>query len=168
MQTTPLFQYTGSLTTPPCAEGLTFLITQQPLPLNVVTFNSLKSVIKFNSRVTQNILGEANLLEVGAGSVGCSASGGGDNVISTTAVVETKTPEAPAATSSPVTHPTPVTSCSSVPYPASATKTKVAATSSRAVKHPKGTPMVTPEKEHVQPVFEEVDRSKPHSREFTT
>ena len=124
----------------------------------------MKSVIKFNSRFTQNTLGEVNLVELGAGTLGCSASGGEDNigdVVSTTVVVETKTTEAPAATSSPVDHPAPVTSCSSV------TTTKVAAASSRAMKHPKGTtrPTVAPGKGHVQPVVEEIDQPK---REFTT
>lgn len=66
IQTKPLFQYTGSLTTPPCAEGLTFLVMEEPLPLNVKTYNSLKATIKFNSRYTQNNLGDTNLLEVAA------------------------------------------------------------------------------------------------------
>ncbi|KAF2453898.1 alpha carbonic anhydrase [Lineolata rhizophorae] len=62
LTTTPLFQYTGSLTTPPCAEGITFLLTEEPLPIDVATYNALKSVIKFNSRFTQNKLGNGNLL----------------------------------------------------------------------------------------------------------
>ncbi|XTI84126.1 carbonic anhydrase [Cenococcum geophilum] len=66
LTTTPLLQYTGSLTTPPCAEGVMFLVTQKPLPLNVATFNAIKSVVKFNSRFTQNELGEPNLLVVAA------------------------------------------------------------------------------------------------------
>ncbi|KAG0127427.1 alpha carbonic anhydrase [Tuber indicum] len=66
VQTTPLFQYTGSLTTPPCAEGLTFLVTEKPLPLNVKTYNEIKSVVKFNSRYTQNSPGQENLIAVGA------------------------------------------------------------------------------------------------------
>jgi len=66
VSTTPLFQYTGSLTTPPCAEGLTFLVTEVPLPLNVATFNKIKNVIKFNARFTQNTLGQTNLLQVAA------------------------------------------------------------------------------------------------------
>ncbi|KAK7007873.1 carbonic anhydrase [Favolaschia claudopus] len=64
IQKGPLFQYTGSLTTPPCAEGLTFLVLEKPLPINVKTFNALKSVIKFNARYSQNKLGETNLLSV--------------------------------------------------------------------------------------------------------
>lgn len=64
LRTTPLFQYTGSLTTPPCAEGLEFLVTAVPMPINVQTFRALKSVVKFNSRYTQNTLGQQNLLLV--------------------------------------------------------------------------------------------------------
>jgi len=64
LQTTPLFQYKGSLTTPPCAEGLTFFVTQDPLPIDVPTFLAIKSVVKFNSRYTQNGLGQANLLQI--------------------------------------------------------------------------------------------------------
>ncbi|KAI5803400.1 alpha carbonic anhydrase [Peziza echinospora] len=66
IQTTPLFQYTGSLTTPPCADGLTFLVTSKPLPLNVATFNAVKAVVKFNSRYTQNTATDGNLLQVAA------------------------------------------------------------------------------------------------------
>ncbi|OCL04901.1 carbonic anhydrase [Glonium stellatum] len=66
LTTTPLLQYTGSLTTPPCAEGVLFLIMRQPLPLNVATYNALKSVIKFNSRYTQNKPGQQNLLVLAA------------------------------------------------------------------------------------------------------
>lgn len=66
LTTAPLLQYTGSLTTPPCTEGVLFLITQKPLPLNVATYNALKSVIRFNSRYTQNRLGQPSLLVVAA------------------------------------------------------------------------------------------------------
>lgn len=77
LTTTPLRQYTGSLTTPPCAEGLTFLVTERPLPLDVETYNSLKSVIRFNSRFTQNIIGDSNLLSRNGGidSVAAPAEG---------------------------------------------------------------------------------------------
>lgn len=65
VQTTDLFQYTGSLTTPPCAEGLTFLVTKEPLAIDVNSFNEIKKIVKFNSRYTQNDLGAENLIEVG-------------------------------------------------------------------------------------------------------
>ncbi|QDS77878.1 hypothetical protein FKW77_000379 [Venturia effusa] len=41
-ETTPLRQYSGSLTTPPCREGITFLIAEQPLPINPSSFNSIR------------------------------------------------------------------------------------------------------------------------------
>ncbi|KAJ6560000.1 alpha carbonic anhydrase [Mycena capillaripes] len=64
--TGPLYNYVGSLTTPPCTEGVTFLILAKPLPLNVATYNAMKRVLKFNARYTQNILGQINLLEEAA------------------------------------------------------------------------------------------------------
>ncbi|KAF7338965.1 Carbonic anhydrase [Mycena venus] len=64
IETRPLFQYSGSLTTPPCKEGLTFLVMEEPLALDVKTYNALKKVIKFNARYSQNKLGEDNLLTV--------------------------------------------------------------------------------------------------------
>ncbi|KAJ6568803.1 alpha carbonic anhydrase [Mycena capillaripes] len=64
IETRPLFQYSGSLTTPPCKEGLTFLVMAEPLALDVKTYNALKAVIKFNARYSQNKLGEDNLLAV--------------------------------------------------------------------------------------------------------
>ncbi|OJD33700.1 carbonic anhydrase [Diplodia corticola] len=63
LQETPLLTYTGSLTTPPCTEDVTFLITQEPMPLNVATYNKIKSVMKFNARFSQNSLGLTNLLD---------------------------------------------------------------------------------------------------------
>lgn len=60
-----VLQYTGSLTTPPCAEGVVFMIVKDPLDISVADFNSIKKVVKFNSRYIQNSLGQANLVEVG-------------------------------------------------------------------------------------------------------
>jgi hypothetical protein len=66
VQTTELFQYGGSLTTPPCAEGVTFLVTKTPLSVDVDTYNAIKAVVKFNARYTQGTLGGENLINVGA------------------------------------------------------------------------------------------------------
>ncbi|BFZ64059.1 hypothetical protein YB2330_005197 [Saitoella coloradoensis] len=58
------FVYSGSLTTPPCAEGVTFIIPHKQLSLSIKQYNAMKSIIKFNSRYTQNAPGKANLLQV--------------------------------------------------------------------------------------------------------
>ncbi|KAL1796356.1 hypothetical protein ACET3X_004896 [Alternaria dauci] len=66
--------YTGSLTTPPCAEGVTFIIVKEPLPVNVSDFNAIKKIIKFNSRFIQNTLGGENILAIGGASGNSSAA----------------------------------------------------------------------------------------------
>jgi carbonic anhydrase len=66
------YLYSGSLTTPPCSEGVTFLIPETALPISVEQYKALKSVIKFNSRYTQNKLGEENLLQLARGNETCS------------------------------------------------------------------------------------------------
>lgn len=73
LQTSNIFQYTGSLTTPPCSEGVIFLAMETPLKLSVPDFNAIKKVVKFNSRVTQNVLGSENIIAV-AGLSGASAA----------------------------------------------------------------------------------------------
>jgi len=65
-QRTPLFYYVGSLTTPPCNDGVVWLVAKETLPINVATFLMFKKVLKFNSRYTQNVLGQPNLIEVAA------------------------------------------------------------------------------------------------------
>ena len=62
-----MFRYAGSLTTPPCKEGITFLIATEPLQLDIQTFNNVKKVVKFNSRYTQNGPGQENLLKIRCG-----------------------------------------------------------------------------------------------------
>jgi hypothetical protein len=64
MKAQSLLTYTGSLTTPPCAEGLQFFVTTQQLPIDVATFNKVKAVVGFNARFTQNNAGSPNLLSL--------------------------------------------------------------------------------------------------------
>jgi carbonic anhydrase len=63
IESSDVLQYTGSLTTPPCAEGVTFLIVKDPLDISVADFNSIKSIVKFNARYIQNV--GVNMLEIG-------------------------------------------------------------------------------------------------------
>ncbi|EZF30621.1 hypothetical protein H109_03956 [Trichophyton interdigitale MR816] len=67
-----IFTYKGSLTTPPCSNKISWYISAAPLSLDVVTFNAVKKVVKYNARYTQNSLGRVNLLEVAAGDIGCA------------------------------------------------------------------------------------------------
>jgi carbonic anhydrase len=66
LKTSDIQTYSGSLTTPPCAEGVTFLIVKEPLPVSVDDFNAIKKIVKFNSRFIQNTPGGLNMLEIGA------------------------------------------------------------------------------------------------------
>jgi carbonic anhydrase len=59
--------YSGSLTTPPCDESVSWFVVENPLAVAVSQFNKMKKIMKFNARYTQNdhFLREAeNLLEL--------------------------------------------------------------------------------------------------------
>lgn len=71
----PIMRYDGSLTTPPCTESISWWISVMPLSISVDMFQMAKEVIKFNSRYTQNSLGEVNLLQNAANELNCNKKG---------------------------------------------------------------------------------------------
>ncbi|KAL6901192.1 alpha carbonic anhydrase [Trichoderma evansii] len=63
LKSNTIYTYSGSLTTPPCTEGVAWYISTQPLQIDEVTYGRVKDVLKFNARYTQNKLGGVNLLQ---------------------------------------------------------------------------------------------------------
>ncbi|KAJ3022401.1 UNVERIFIED_CONTAM: hypothetical protein HDU68_009173, partial [Siphonaria sp. JEL0065] len=47
------FSYTGSLTTPPCTEGVLWVVARKPLLISQSQLDKLRKVMPFNSRTTQ-------------------------------------------------------------------------------------------------------------------
>ncbi|KAK3332888.1 alpha carbonic anhydrase [Cercophora scortea] len=58
--------YSGSLTTPPCSEGVHWLVSTQTLRIMPSTFERVRDVIGYNARYTQNAPGKQNVLQLGA------------------------------------------------------------------------------------------------------
>ncbi|KAI0883892.1 carbonic anhydrase [Annulohypoxylon maeteangense] len=66
-------RYTGSLTTPPCSEGVAWSVATQKLMLSRTTFQAARDIIGFNSRFPQNNLGAQNVLTLASGAAGAVA-----------------------------------------------------------------------------------------------
>ncbi|CAG8981221.1 hypothetical protein HYALB_00013869 [Hymenoscyphus albidus] len=57
-----VFRYSGSLTTPPCTEGIEWIVSTEAITIDVPTFNEVKKVLKFNARNTQSDPGRDNVI----------------------------------------------------------------------------------------------------------
>ncbi|GAP87149.1 putative carbonic anhydrase [Rosellinia necatrix] len=62
LATTEFQRYSGSLTTPPCSEGVSWSVPTKKLSLSRATFIKVRDVVGFNSRFPQNTPGMANIL----------------------------------------------------------------------------------------------------------
>ena len=51
------YSYSGSLTTPPCSEGVSFYILKAPIELSKDQLNAFKKVFKMNARPLQPLNG---------------------------------------------------------------------------------------------------------------
>ncbi|KAL2161867.1 hypothetical protein VTH06DRAFT_7651 [Thermothelomyces fergusii] len=58
--------YSGSLTTPPCSEGVSWHVATARLAVSPATFLKARDVIGFNARFPQNTPGEPNILMLSA------------------------------------------------------------------------------------------------------
>jgi hypothetical protein len=58
--------YSGSLTTPPCSEGVAWHVSTAKLSVSPATFVRAANVIGFNSRFPQNTPGQPNILMISA------------------------------------------------------------------------------------------------------
>ncbi|KAI9885729.1 MAG: aldehyde dehydrogenase (NAD(P)(+)) ald5 [Watsoniomyces obsoletus] len=61
-----VYRYGGSFTTPPCTEGVLWLVSGATIQLDVRTYNAVKRVVKFNSRHTQNQPRQENQIDLAA------------------------------------------------------------------------------------------------------
>ncbi len=61
-----VYRYGGSLTTPPCSQGVQWLVSGRTVQLDVRTYNAVKRVVKWNARHTQNQPGRENQIDLAA------------------------------------------------------------------------------------------------------
>ena len=54
VNTAEFWEYSGSLTTPPCTEGVQWIVLKKPVAVTQAFFNEMSSKIGFNSRFTQD------------------------------------------------------------------------------------------------------------------
>lgn len=63
LQSSNVFQYSGSLTTPPCAQDVAWNVVDRPVLIDVSTYRKVRHIMKFNARYSQNSPGDVNLLD---------------------------------------------------------------------------------------------------------
>jgi carbonic anhydrase len=63
LHSSSVFQYRGSLTTPPCAQDVAWNVVEKPIHIDVSTYRAVRHLIKFNARYSQNHPGDVNLLD---------------------------------------------------------------------------------------------------------
>lgn len=63
LRDTTFYRYPGSLTTPPCSQGVTWMVANQAARLDERDYNAIKDKIKFNARFIQNRPGQDNVVE---------------------------------------------------------------------------------------------------------